>query len=39
MAPGDWMPWNYRQQLVAAEAETHESRASPDEATSPSTGT
>jgi len=42
MAPGDWMPWNYRQQLVAAEAETHESRASPGEATSltsPSPGT
>ena len=32
-APGDWLPWNYRQQLTAAEAETHESLASPDQAT------
>jgi hypothetical protein len=32
-APGDWLPWNYREQLTAAEAEVHESLASPDEAT------
>ncbi|MFZ1177144.1 MAG: IS66 family transposase, partial [Mycobacterium sp.] len=31
IAPGDWMPWNYRTQLVSAESEADRSRGPPRE--------
>jgi len=33
-APGDWMPWNYRRQLIAVESDSNASRAPPDHPTS-----